>query len=87
MCVCVSLHVCATVFVWLCVDRQLRFSHNNPSSSLSLSSTGSHIVSVSTFILSNTFFTFLDLTGKPEFMLKYKIQEEKTVPVRKFNGY
>ena len=87
---CVCVCVCeptVTCLYGYCVDRQLWFSHNNPSSLLPLSSTGSHIVSVSTFILSNTFFTFLDLTGKPEFMLKYKIQEEKTVPVRKFNGY
>lgn len=35
-----------------------------------------------TFILSNVFFIFLDLTGKPEFLLKYKIQEEKGIPVR-----
>ena len=33
------------------------------------------------FVIANLFFGILDLTGKPEFLLNYKIQEEKTVPV------
>ena len=33
------------------------------------------------FVLVNSFFAFLDLTGKPAFLLKYKIQEAKSVPV------
>ena len=33
------------------------------------------------YLVSNAFFTYLDLTGKPAALLKYKIQEEKGVPV------
>lgn len=33
------------------------------------------------FVLANVFFTFVDLTASPKFMLKYKIQEDKNVPV------
>lgn len=33
------------------------------------------------YVASNAFFTYLDLTGKPAALLKYKIQEEKGVPV------
>ena len=36
---------------------------------------------ISVFIVVNSFFAFLDLTGKPEWLVKYKIQEAKTVPV------
>ena len=36
---------------------------------------------VGTFIAANTFFMILDLTGKPAALLKYKIQEDKGVPV------
>lgn len=42
---------------------------------------GSTIVPLATFIIGNITLTILDLTGKPAFMLKYKIQEEKHVPV------
>lgn len=35
------------------------------------------------FVLANSFFAVLDLTGRPSFLLKYKIQEEKTIPVSK----
>lgn len=34
------------------------------------------------FIVGNAFFVFLDLTGKPAALLKYRVQEEKSVPVR-----
>lgn len=33
------------------------------------------------FIVGNIFFVVLDLTGKPSALLKYRVQEEKTVPV------
>ncbi len=33
------------------------------------------------FVFVNSFFAVLDLTGKPAFLVKYKIQEAKTVPV------
>jgi hypothetical protein len=33
------------------------------------------------YLTSNIFFTYLDLTGRPAALLKYKIQEEKGVPV------
>lgn len=39
------------------------------------------------FVVANIFFAVLDLTGKPAFLLKYKIQEAKTVPVSGYNLY
>lgn len=33
------------------------------------------------FISCNAFFAFLDLTGKPQVLMKYKIQDNKNVPV------
>ena len=42
---------------------------------------GSVLSGTAAFVLVNSFFAFLDLTGKPEFLVKYKIQEEKSVPV------
>ena len=46
-----------------------------------LSSAASFIEGMVVFVLSNVFFAFVDLTGMPAFLLKYKIQEEKSVPV------
>lgn len=43
--------------------------------------TGSSLVPMVVFIVGNIFFIILDLTGKPAALLKYRIQEEKTVPV------
>jgi len=43
--------------------------------------TGPVLITAVTLFLSNAFLTVLDLTGKPEFLLRYKIQDEKTVPV------
>ncbi len=48
---------------------------------------GTTIVPMLVFIVGNAFFMFLDLTGKPAFMLKYKIQEDKGVPVRVLMKY
>lgn len=42
---------------------------------------GTTVVPLMTFVVGNVFFVVLDLTGKPACMLKYKIQEEKGVPV------
>ena len=39
------------------------------------------VVFIAVFILGNAFYAFVDLTGKPAWVLKYKIQEEKDVPV------
>ena len=39
------------------------------------------MVPIVAFIVGNVFFVVLDLTGKPAALLKYRIQEEKTVPV------
>ena len=36
-----------------------------------------------TFWLLNSFFLFVDVTGMPSFVLKYKIQEDMNVPVSK----
>ena len=44
--------------------------------------TGPWFMSNAVFILANVFFTFVDLTAWPKFMLRYKIQEDKNVPVR-----
>ena len=46
-----------------------------------LFSIGSSVVPIIVYFASNAFFTYLDLTGKPAALLKYKIQEEKGVPV------
>ena len=45
--------------------------------------TGPVLITAVTLFLSNAFLTVLDLTGKPEFLLRYKMQDEKTVPVCK----
>ncbi len=42
---------------------------------------GSFSISLTTYVLGNLFFLVVDLTGKPAAILKYKIQEEKHVPV------
>jgi len=42
---------------------------------------GSVAVTVVVFVVVNLPFALLDLTGSPEFLLKYKIQDEKEVPV------
>jgi methylsterol monooxygenase len=39
------------------------------------------LVELVTFLLSNIIFAILDLTGKPEFLFKYKIQESKNHPI------
>ena len=39
------------------------------------------VVSNIVFVVGNVFFAFVDLTGQPTFMLKYKIQKDKNVPV------
>ncbi|XP_064404712.1 fatty acid hydroxylase domain-containing protein 2-like [Halichondria panicea] len=39
------------------------------------------IVTNVVFVLVNSFFAFLDLTGRPAFLVKYKIQEAKALPV------
>ncbi len=43
---------------------------------------GSSVIPIIVYLASNIFFTYLDLTGRPAALLKYKIQEEKGVPVR-----
>lgn len=48
---------------------------------IGLSCTGVSLVPFVVFVVGNVFFVILDLTGKPSAMLKYKIQEEKAVPV------
>ena len=44
-------------------------------------SIGSSLIPLIVYWVGNTFFIFLDLTGKPAALLKYRIQEEKSVPV------
>lgn len=44
-------------------------------------SVGSSVLPLLVFLAGNSFFIFLDLTGKPAALLKYRVQEEKTVPV------
>lgn len=43
---------------------------------------GNTAIPVATFVFGNIFFVILDLTGKPSVLLKYKMQDEKNVPVR-----
>ena len=42
---------------------------------------GSQLVGLLAMVIANSFFAVLDLTGRPSWLVKYKIQEEKTVPV------
>ena len=42
---------------------------------------GSLLYTFFVYVVVNFFFAVIDITGKPEFLLKYKIQEEKAVPV------
>jgi len=42
---------------------------------------GSLLYTFFVYVVVNFFFAVIDVTGKPEFLLKYKIQEEKAVPV------
>ena len=45
---------------------------------------GSVLSGFAVFVAVNSFFAVLDLTGRPACLLRYKIQEEKTVPVSFF---
>ncbi len=42
---------------------------------------GVWLLGIFTFTIGNIFFLVLDLTGKPSVLLRYKIQEDKGVPV------
>ena len=44
-------------------------------------SPGSVLAGAVAYVLANAFFAYVDLTGQPAFLLKYKIQEDKDVPV------
>ena len=44
--------------------------------------TGTSLFAFGVFILSNVLFAFVDLTGIPHQLHKYKIQETKNAPVR-----
>ena len=52
--------------------------------SLLLLCKGTSIVAMTSFWGYNAFLLYLDLTGKPEFLQRYKIQEEKNVPVNAY---
>ena len=43
--------------------------------------TGTNAVGAITYWVGSAFFTFVDLTGKPAWVLRYKIQDNKQVPV------
>ena len=43
---------------------------------------GSALSSVACFVVFNAVFLFCDITGKPTWLLKYKVQEGKNEPVR-----
>ena len=45
---------------------------------------GSPLAGFIVFVVVNLLFGFLDLTGRPRALLKYKIQENKPVPVSKY---
>lgn len=42
---------------------------------------GSVMQGLLVFLVANSFFAILDLTGRPQWLVKYKIQDEKTLPV------
>ena len=46
-------------------------------------SSGTTLYGYVVYILVNVFFSIVDLTGKPAFLKKYKIQEDKNFPVSK----
>ncbi|XP_050417708.1 fatty acid hydroxylase domain-containing protein 2 isoform X1 [Patella vulgata] len=44
---------------------------------------GTFLITTGIFWISNAFFMLLDLTGRPAFLLRYKIQPDKNVPLEK----
>jgi methylsterol monooxygenase len=46
---------------------------------------GTQVIGVGTYVIANGFFMFVDLTGKPHQLHKYKIQENVNIPVRIIN--
>ncbi|CAK8697471.1 fatty acid hydroxylase domain-containing protein 2-like isoform X2 [Clavelina lepadiformis] len=44
---------------------------------------GTTLILVTSFMLVNSFFMYLDYTGKPAFMHRYKIRKDKNIPVEK----
>lgn len=42
---------------------------------------GSSVIAMFAYLLSNVFFAIVDLTGRPQWVQQYKIQEDHTVPV------
>ena len=61
------------------------FTHTYTHTHTTLFNAATLVLYNAVFILANAFFTFVDITGRPSFMLQYKIQEDKNVPVRKTN--
>ncbi len=77
-----------SVFYWLSGESFFnvyvygtRYKYNWEFVAIWLFSAGVTLLGIATFIVVNVFFMVLDLTGKPSVFLKYKIQEEKAVPV------
>ncbi len=68
-------------FIMLTLGEMRQWSMQDHSQ-LAASISGSVFVIFGVFVLSNVPFGLLDLTGWPPSLLKYKIQEEKPVPVR-----
>ena len=48
---------------------------------------GTFIVQLIAFFVGNSIFFFLDLTGRPKFLQKYKIQERKNFSKQVFLNY
>ena len=69
------------VFSILCRHINMAFKELIKGSFLSLLPPVTPAATLVPFILGNIFYTIVDLTGKPAWVLQYKIQEEKAVPV------
>ena len=48
---------------------------------LTLSFLGSSALASLSYVLCNAFFVFMDITGRPNWIIKYKIQKDKNIPV------
>ena len=42
---------------------------------------GTQMITIIVFWTANSLFMFLDLTGRPQYLHKYKIQDDKNIPV------
>ena len=73
--------LCCTAYVSAMYTRICMYAMCALNLDVASSCVGSSVIPMIVYLASNIFFTYLDLTGRPAALLKYKIQEEKAVPV------